>query len=149
MIVRPATAMDVDRLIEFNLRMAEETEDKQLDSEVLARGVKAALEDPNRAFYLVAEVDGQVAGSLMVTTEWSDWRDGAFWWIQSVYVLPEFRRRGVFRALYDDVRDRARNGESVCGCRLYVEKSNASAQTVYTRLGLKEANYKMFEEFFQ
>ncbi len=146
--VRLAKPMDADRLIEFNLRMAEETEDKQLDSKVLASGVNAILADPKYGFYLVAEVDGEVVGSLMVTTEWSDWRNGRFWWIQSVYVAPKFRRQGVFRALYEDARGRAKNETCVCGCRLYVERDNAPAQIVYSRLGLKETKYKMLEELF-
>jgi len=146
--IRGAKPMDAERLIEFNLRMAQETEDKQLDSKILISGVNAILSHPKLGFYLVGEADGEVVGSLMVTTEWSDWRNGAFWWIQSVYVTPEFRRRGVFRALYEDARDRAKNEEGVCGCRLYVERDNVSALTVYTRLGLKETNYKMLEELF-
>lgn len=140
--------MDAERLIEFNLRMAQETEDKQLDSKVLTSGVNAILADPRHGFYLVGEANGEVIGSLMVTTEWSDWRNSTFWWIQSVYVAPEFRRRGVFRALYEDARSRAKKDKWVCGCRLYVERDNTPAQIVYTRLGLKETNYRMLEELF-
>jgi len=146
--IRAALAKDAATLVEFNLRMAQETEDKQLDSGVVTSGVNAVLEDPKRGFYLVAEVGGQVVGSLMVTTEWSDWRDGAFWWIQSVYIAPGFRRRGVYRTLYEQVRQRARNTTRVCGCRLYVERDNAAAQTTYARLGLVETDYKVFEELF-
>jgi ribosomal protein S18 acetylase RimI-like enzyme len=146
--IRTARREDAATLAEFNLRMARETEDKQLDSGVLASGVNAVLEDPKRGFYLVAEVDGEVAGSLMVTTEWSDWRNGPFWWIQSVYIAPRLRRRGVFRALYEEVRERARNTSRVCGCRLYVDRGNTAAQATYARLGLVETNYKLFEELF-
>ena len=146
--IRAAIRKDVPSLVDFNLRMAMETEDKQLDSEVLTSGVNAVLDDPRRGFYLIAEVDGKVAGSLMVTNEWSDWRDGTFWWVQSVYVTHEFRRRGVLRALYEETRERAKNTPRVCGCRLYVERNNATAQTTYAKLGLVETDYKMFEELF-
>jgi len=144
--IRKALRKDAATLVDFNLRMAKETEDKQLDSGVLTSGVNAVLEDPKRGFYLVAEVDGEVSGSVMVTTEWSDWRDGAFWWIQSVYIAPRFRRRGVFRALYEEVREQARNTARVCGCRLYVERENATAQATYAQLGLAETKYKVYEE---
>ena len=148
MKIRLALPSDTATLVEFNLRMAEETERKRLDSEVLTSGVCAVLEDTTRGFYFVAEIDGKVVGSLMVTTEWSDWRNGTFWWIQSVYVQPELRRRGVFRALYAEVRERAVNSKGVCGCRLYVEKDNAAAQAVYGRQGFVETNYKVFEDLF-
>jgi len=115
---------------------------------LLTSGINAVLENPERGFYLIAEVDGAIAGSLMVTSEWSDWRDGAFWWIQSVYVTHGFRRRGVFRALYEEAREQAKNTPRVCGCRLYVDRDNATAQTTYARLGLAETDYKMFEELF-
>ena len=146
--VRAALLDDVGTLVDFNLRMAEETEGKLLDIDIVTSGVSAVLEDTTRGFYLVGEIDGKVAGSLLVTTEWSDWRNGVFWWIQSVFVSPEFRRRGVFRALYVETVRRARRVEGVCGCRLYVERGNAAAQAIYTRLGLAETGYKMFEALF-
>jgi GNAT superfamily N-acetyltransferase len=146
--IRAALPPDTATLVDFNLRMARETEDKRLDLEVLTSGVNAVLEDPTRGFYLVAEIAGKVVGSLMVTTEWSDWRNGAFWWIQSVYVLPELRKHGVFRALYEEARERAANSAGVCGCRLYVERDNTTAQAVYARRGLIETNYKVFEDLF-
>ncbi len=147
--IRGARPGDANHLVEFNLKMASETENKKLDPDVLAAGVDGILKDPACGFYLVAEIEGEVGGCLMVTTEWSDWRNGMFWWIQSVYVLPGFRRRGVFRALYDEARKRARSSTDVCGCRLYVEQDNAPAQAVYTRLGLKKTSYDMFEELFE
>jgi ribosomal protein S18 acetylase RimI-like enzyme len=101
-----------------------------------------------RGFYLVAECASQVMGSLMVTREWSDWRNGDFWWIQSVYVIPEFRKRGVFRSLFTEARQRALASGQVCGCRLYVEKHNQSAQTVYQKLGFSETDYRFYEEHF-
>ena len=146
--IRDAVKEDAETLVDFNLRMASETEGKALDPRVLAAGVKAVLEDPKWGFYLVAEIDGRIAGSLMVTTEWSDWRNGVFWWIQSVYVEPEYRRRGIFRALYREVEERAGRSPQVCGCRLYVERDNAAAQATYTRLGMTETHYKLFEAPF-
>lgn len=146
--IRLARLSDAATLVLFNLRMAEETEGARLNSDILTSGVQAVLEDPARGFYLVAEVDGKAVGSLMVTTEWSDWRNGVFWWIQSVYVEPELRKRGVFRALYAEVRARAVNAGGVCGCRLYVEKHNAAAQEVYGRQGFIETHYKMLEDLF-
>lgn len=146
--IRPAVIADAGLLVEFNLRMAWETEERQLDPEILAAGVRAVLLDPRRGFYLVAEMDGKVAGALMVTTEWSDWRNGTFWWIQSVYVVPGYRRRGLFRSLYEEVRERARNTAQVCGLRLYVERDNAAAKATYVRLGMAETQYRLFEEPF-
>lgn len=143
--VRDAVSRDAAVLVEFNRRMAMETEGRRLDPAVLARGVRAVLRNPHLGFYLVAEVEGRVAGCLMVTAEWSDWRNAAFWWVQSVYVAPEFRRRGVFRALYAEVKRRARKSPRVCGCRLYVERDNAAARATYGRLGLRETRYRMFE----
>jgi len=146
--VRLAQPKDAGCVIEFNKRIAIETEGKHLDHDVLASGVNEVLENPSRGFYLVAETGAQIVGCLMITTEWSVWRNGVFWWIQSVYVAPEFRRRGVFRALYEATRDRAREAERVCGFRLYVERENDAAQATYTGLGLTETSYKMFEQLF-
>ena len=146
--IRDAVRQDAEKLVQFNMSMARETENKQLDGQVLTCGVNTILDDPNCGFYLIAEVGGKVAGCLMVTTEWSDWRDGDFWWIHSVYVETEFRRRGVFRAMYTEAKQRAKKTSRVCGCRLYVEHDNAAAQTTYARLGFVETSYKMFEELF-
>jgi ribosomal protein S18 acetylase RimI-like enzyme len=144
--IREAEERDAPALVEFNLRMAMETEDKPLDPAVVAAGVRGVLEDRARGFYLVAESDGMTVGSLLVTTEWSDWRNGVYWWIQSVYVEPPFRRRGVYRALHEEVRTRARNTPGVRGCRLYVERDNETAQAAYLRLGMAETRYRIFEE---
>ena len=146
--IRDAVREDVPILVRFNLQMAMETEDKQLDEQVLTCGMNSVFDDPNRGFYLVAEVGGKVAGSLLVTTEWSDWRDGDYWWIQSVYVDHEFRRNGIFRAMYAEAKQRAENMPQVCGCRLYVERDNTAAQATYAQLGFVETNYKVFEELF-
>ncbi len=144
--IREARGKDVSVLADFNRRMAMETEGLELDPAVLFSGVQAVFTDPGRGFYLVAEIAGEIAGCLMVTREWSDWRNGEFWWIQSVYVKKDFRRCGVFRALYQTVRKRAEEVSRVCGCRLYVERENYAAQAVYARMGLVETSYKVFEE---
>ena len=142
--IRPATGDDLDALVTWNAAMAAETEDKQLDREVLAAGVRAVLDEPRRGFYLVAERDGEAVGSLLVTYEWSDWRNGDFFWIQSVYVAPAARRSGVFRALYAAVERRAREAGAV-GLRLYVEHANRRAQQTYEGLGMRRCHYHMYE----
>ena len=145
--VRRAAARDREVIVEFNLAMARETEAKELSPEVLRAGVAHFIERPQYGFYVVAEDGGQVVGSLMITYEWSDWRDGLFWWVQSVYVRPADRRRGVYRRLYEHVkRLAAADGTDVRGFRLYVEKENRVAQTTYEQLGMAETHYKMYEE---
>ncbi len=146
--IRQAKEADLPYLVSFNMEMAMETEGKKLIHEILLAGVSRIFEDATKGFYLVAEIAGKVAGSLMVTKEWSDWRNGDFWWIQSVYVLPEYRRQGVFRELYEEARQRAKEDESVCGCRLYVETENQAAQQVYLKHGFVETGYLLFEDIF-
>ncbi len=146
--VRPAVRRDIDRIVEFNLAMARESEDKGLDAETLRAGVAAVLAEPANGFYLMAEADGQPAGSLMVTTEWSDWRNGRFWWIQSVFVAPAFRRQGIYTRMHDWVRRTAQADGQCCGLRLYVEKNNAGAQATYSSLGMAPTHYDLFEEAF-
>jgi len=146
--VRSARESDVTTLVAFNRAMAEESEDKGLHEEVLERGVRYLLMHPAEGFYLIAEDDGVVAGTLMVTFEWSDWRNGRFWWIQSVYVSPDHRRRGVYSALHQAVRSRAADDPQACGIRLYVEKENVGAQATYQNLGMVETAYRLYEEEF-
>jgi GNAT superfamily N-acetyltransferase len=146
--VRSAGSGDASLLIEFNLAMAMESEDKGLDRATLAAGVEHLIEHPLDGFYLVAELAGVPAGSLMVTYEWSDWRAGRFWWIQSVYVKPEYRRKGVYSALHRSVRERALSAPDTCGIRLYVERENAGAQATYASLGMSETAYRLYEEEF-
>jgi len=123
-----------------------ETESKALDTDILTSGVNAVLSDANKGFYLVAESEqNSIAGSLMVTLEWSDWRNSHFWWIQSVYVAPDFRRTGIYSALYNHVKLLAENSAGVCGYRLYVEKDNLAAQKTYQNLGMKATYYDMYE----
>ena len=144
LIIRPATRTDIPHLVDWNAAMAQETEGKTLDRAVLARGVEGVFDAPRRGFYLVAEREGTAVGSLLVTYEWSDWRCGDFWWIQSVYVVPAARRGGVFRALYAAVRTRAQSAGAV-GLRLYVETENARAQATYDGLGMQRCHYFMYE----
>lgn len=143
--LRPADLHDLDAIVEFNAAMALETEALVLDPERLRAGVAALLADSARGRYRVAVADGSVIGTLMLTREWSDWRCGDWWWIQSVYVAPAHRRRGVFAALYRHVEAQARADAHVCGLRLYVERDNTSAQHTYTTLGMADAGYRMFE----
>ncbi len=144
-IVRSATDADVATIASFNRAMAWETEHRELDSDTVFAGVTSFLRRPDYGFYLVAEQDRQLVGCLMVTFEWSDWRNGLFWWIQSVYVHPEFRRQGIFKSLYQTVEDRAKNASDVCGLRLYVEQDNSTAQSTYRALGMHETAYRLFE----
>lgn len=147
--VLKAESGDVFILVEFNLKMARETENRELDPEILLAGVRGVFENPGRGFYLVAKNGDQVVGSLMVTKEWSDWRNADFWWVQSVYVMPAFRKQGVFRKLYETVRKMALAEKDVCGCRLYVEKDNEAAQAAYERRGFRETHYRLFEDSFR
>lgn len=147
MNVRRAETADAAAMVDFNQKMALETEGKVLDPEVLTKGVSAVFSDPNKGFYVVAEAEGSIVGGLMVTFEWSDWRNRWFWWIQSVYTVPEYRGRGIYRALYEFVKKEAeKNSEPVCGFRLYVERDNANAQKVYEKLGMGNSIYFMYEE---
>ncbi|MCG3180244.1 MAG: hypothetical protein BIFFINMI_02602 [Phycisphaerae bacterium] len=146
--VRPATEADVESLVAFNMAMANETEGRQLDPATLRAGVRAVFDRPQRGFYLIAECDGRTAGGLLITFEWSDWRNADWWWIQSVYVEPAFRRRGIYRAMHRHVQGLARADGGVRGVRLYVECDNASAQDTYRALGMERVNYLMFQAEF-
>ncbi len=143
--IRRATLNDLDTLVRFNTAMAQETEDKMLNEETLRSGIRTLLRDEQKGRYWVAEHENRIAGALMCTTEWSDWRNGAFWWIQSVYVRPEMRRQGVFTALYEHVRSNAQTAPDVCGLRLYVERENATAQATYGAMGMARTAYQMYE----
>ncbi|MCC2615202.1 GNAT family N-acetyltransferase [Aestuariibacter halophilus] len=145
MHIRKAVSADLNALVQFNQAMALETENKQLDNACLTAGVRAVLDSQDKGFYLVAEVAGEIVGSLMVTFEWSDWRNGTFWWVQSVYIVPEHRRKGIYSALYREVQTLSEDQPNVCGYRLYVEKDNLTAQRTYQALGMEETHYLMFE----
>lgn len=145
MIIRLAEAAETDDLVEFNQAMALETEGKHLDTDVLRAGVAAVFEDEHKGFYVVAEDAGRIVGGLMVTFEWSDWRNSWVWWIQSVYIRPEARGQRIYSRLYDFVKERA-VAEKAFGIRLYVETNNQHAQLVYEKVGMKPSHYLMYEE---
>ncbi len=146
MEIRIATRDDIPSLVEFNQAMALETEQKTLDEAILTPGVSTVFGDAAKGFYVVVDDAGSVAAGLMVTTEWSDWRNGWFWWIQSVYVRPEHRGLGLYGKMYEFVKMRAAEAGNVCGFRLYVEKENEKAQRVYEKLGMGRTQYLMYEE---
>ena len=146
--IRHAGPGDLEMLVGFNSAMAQETEDKGLSLETLRKGIYSMLEDASLGFYLVAEVDGTAVAQLMVTTEWSDWRNAHFFWLQSLYVKPDYRRRGIFRRLYEYVERQARESGNVCGIRLYVERTNTGAQEAYVNLGMAHSHYDMYEVEF-
>ncbi|MGH7251393.1 MAG: GNAT family N-acetyltransferase [Nitrospiraceae bacterium] len=152
LIVRPGRIADVDVLVAFSEAMALETEGRGLDIDRLRRGTRRVFDSPTRGFYVVAELPQEsspgVIGQLLVTYEWSDWRDATFWWIQSVYVHPDWRRRGVYRRMHEYVRQQARSRHDVCGLRLYVEAANSGAQAAYRQVGLFPSSYRVLEEDF-
>jgi GNAT superfamily N-acetyltransferase len=145
--IRRGRPADAPVIAGFNVALAKETEDHHLRPEVIGPGVEAILADPSKGFYLVAEAGGRVVGQTMVTFEWSDWRNGFLWWIQSVYVEPAAREGGVFKALHARVKEEARKAGAV-GIRLYVFDGNERAQKVYARLGMKDGRYRVLEEIF-
>ena len=149
--IRRATSNDAETLARFGERLARESEGKTLDPATIRAGVRSVFERERGAFYLVAETpdddeeENTPAGTLMVTREWSDWRNGFFWWMQSVYVRPVYRQQGVLRALFEEVRRRASETGDVCGLRLYVERENAAARAAYDALGMAETSYRICE----
>lgn len=143
--IRPATEGDAVSIADGNSAMAIETEGRALQPETVLRGVQRLLGDPTRGVYFLAEVEGKPAGQLLITYEWSDWRDGWFWWIQSVYVWPAWRRQGIYRALHAHVEQLARADADVRGLRLYVEAENDAAQATYRALGMHETGYRLYE----
>jgi ribosomal protein S18 acetylase RimI-like enzyme len=145
--LRRAVPADAPTIVEFNRRLADETEGKALDPAILTAGVAAGLADEHKALYFIAEDNGDIVGQLMLTREWSDWRNGWMWWIQSVYVRADFRRRGVFRALYQHVLGLASADPGVIGLRLYVEHNNKVAQQTYLGLGMERTPYLILERF--
>jgi GNAT superfamily N-acetyltransferase len=145
MILRTATPSDAQTIASHNVAMALETEGRELDPSRTLLGVMAIIEDRSKGFYLLAEEDRTVMGQVMVTAEWSDWRNGEFWWVQSVYVRPEHRRNGVLSALLSEIRDRCSRSEGCVGIRLYVDEHNVAAQEAYSRLGLGRSRYGMYE----
>jgi GNAT superfamily N-acetyltransferase len=150
--IREAKLGDTAIIADFNARMALETEQRRLDIDRVRDGVQALLSDPAKGAYFIAEVEADgattIVGQLLITYEWSDWRNGNFWWIQSVYVEEKFRGQGIFRELYNYVDQLAKSRKDVCGLRLYVDAHNHSARKTYERLGMKRTNYELFETDF-
>lgn len=140
-----ADLADIDVIVDFQVAMAWETERINLDPETVMRGVSAVFNDHTKGFYLVAKEKGTAVGSLMITYEWSDWRNRTVWWLQSLYVVPEFRRRGIFKQMYGWLLDRITGDESVGGIRLYVDRTNQDAQKVYESLGMDGNHYRFYE----
>ena len=147
-IVREGRPGDLEAIVAFNRAMAMETEHKTLDPAIVTSGVRRALQDPGKGRYLLAVATDRVVGQLMFTLEWSDWRDGWLWWIQSVYVDPEWRGRGIFSCLYRHLEEAASKADDVRGLRLYVESENERAQQVYRALGMRPAGYLVLEMIF-
>ena len=149
MKIRDATLADLEFIARANTALAAESENQTLDPALLRPGIRAVLDDPALARYYLAEIDGQIVGQLMTTFEWSDWRNGVFLWIQSVYVLPAHRGAGVFRALFRHLADLANDDPRICGIRLYVDHENERAQAVYARLGMHRSNYSVMETVYR
>jgi len=145
MNVRRAKAEEAKDIIDFQIDMARETENVALDRNIITPGVHAVFEDESKGWYFVAEVDGKIAGSLLITFEWSDWRNGMILWIQSVFVDKDFRGRGVYRALYEHIQAMVNGSDEYCGIRLYVDKTNTNALRVYEKLGMDSQHYGMCE----
>ena len=143
--VRYATREDIPYIIEFQKQMAIETEDLTLNDKKISKGVEAVFDDPGKGFYIVSTNNSQVVSSMLITAEWSDWRNGYFLWIQSLYVIPSFRKQGIFRKMYHYVKQSVIESETYLGLRLYVEKNNKSAMDVYTNVGMQGSQYKMYE----
>lgn len=148
LLIRRASLQDIEAIIDFNLKLADESEGKILNKDVLSSGIGLIFADPSKGFYLLAEENGNTIGQLMITYETSDWRNGVFWWIQSVYVKAEWRRKGVFSALYYTIEQQAKKSDSCCGIRLYVEEHNEAALETYKKLGLLKTHYFLLEKDF-
>jgi ribosomal protein S18 acetylase RimI-like enzyme len=143
--IRYATIDDIETIAGFQIKMAIETENLQLDIGTVEKGVKAVFDNPGFGQYFVAENDGEIIASLLTTFEWSDWRNASVWWLQSVYVIPEFRQKGIFRKMYHYVKSLVQNDENVGGIRLYVDRTNTRAQQVYKAAGMNGEHYRVFE----
>lgn len=143
--ISKAEISDAPIIVDFQLKMAMETENIALDKGILKQGVQAVFKDSSLAQYYVAKAEGKIIASLMITYEWSDWRNRKVWWIQSVYVIPEFRRRGIFTMFYDFIKEIVEKSEDVGGIRLYVDKTNSPAQKTYTKVGMNGEHYQLFE----
>ncbi|MBQ6938388.1 MAG: GNAT family N-acetyltransferase [Muribaculaceae bacterium] len=142
--VAMATVDDISTIAQFQIEMAMESEGYKLSPDKITQGVTAAMNDANKGAYIIAKIDGKAVGSLMITREWSDWNNCWYWWVQSVYVMPQYRGKGIYKAMYAHVKDMARE-HGVSQVRLYVDKGNTRAQEVYKKLGMDECHYLMYE----
>jgi GNAT superfamily N-acetyltransferase len=143
--IRKATARDIEIIAGFQKRLALETENYNLDLTIVKKGMQAMLDDPSKGIYFVAEVEGEIAGCHSITYEWSDWRNGMVWWLQSVYVVEQHRKNGVFKAMFDNLKNLIAADPGLAGLRLYVDKSNGRAMKVYAAMGMNGEHYSVFE----
>ena len=143
-IITKGQIEDTENIAQFQVDMAMESEGTQLDKDIVTKGVSAAMADENKGLYYIARVDGKAVGSLMLTREWSDWNNGWYWWIQSVYVAPDYRRQGVYKSMYNAVCTDAKQ-QNIAQVRLYVDKTNTRGQEVYSSLGMQESHYLIYE----
>jgi GNAT superfamily N-acetyltransferase len=146
--IRKAELRDVETIASFNMLTAKETEYMEIDPDTALRGAKAIIKDPHKGFYLVAETKGRIVGQLMVTNEWSDWRNKYFLWIQSVYVQEDYRKKGIFSALFHHLEEIGRYRKNVAGLRLYMKKNNETAKMAYESLGMYNPDYDLYEILF-
>lgn len=145
MIIRKAIPEDTPAIIDFQIKMALETENIHLEKSIVTEGVNAVFSDPSKGTYYIAEKNWEVVGSLLTTYEWSDWRNGTVIWIQSVFVLPEYRQQGIYKTLFQHVSNMVKSDKKLKGIRLYVEKSNKTAHKVYSKIGLNPDHYELYE----
>ena len=143
--IRNATRTDIPHIVRFNAAMALETENIVLETDILTSGVTALMKDPEKGFYIVAETESEIRACLLITYEWSDWRNGLFWWIQSVYVEKQYRKAGLFKLMYNHIRDLIDKKQTIVGLRLYVDQENVNAQKVYESMGMSKTNYQLYE----
>ncbi|HYG04417.1 MAG TPA: GNAT family N-acetyltransferase [Chryseosolibacter sp.] len=146
--IRKATVEDISTLVDFQVRLALETENLQLDVKILTKGIQSLLSDPSKGFYNIAVDNNHIVGCHMITYEWSDWRNGMIWWLQSVYVVDAYRKKGVFKLMFEHISQQAKNS-GIAGLRLYVDKTNTRAQKVYESMGMNGEHYSVYELMFQ
>ena len=145
--VRQAHREDAGKILDFQLLLAQETENRALDKLIVTKGIKEVFDDPAKGKYYVAEISGKIVGCLLITYEWSEWRNGNIWWLQSVYVDAFHRRTGVFKRMYEHIIESINGDQSIAGLRLYVENNNSRAQKIYQRVGMTGGQYQVFEWF--
>jgi len=144
-LIRKAIEEDLPTIVDFQMAMALETENLKLEESIVKKGVSAAFHDSAKGQYFVTEIDNEIAASLMITFEWSDWRNGMVYWIQSVYVEKKFRRMGIYSKMYTHIQEIVKNDENIRGIRLYVDKTNTRAQMTYKKTGMNGEHYQLFE----